>query len=184
MLEAESSGVKRLSAQSADKAARFISKQRGLGLEASAIASVADQRMTDMRHVHTDLMRAARLQPAGDKRGDPEFLKRFPMRDRLATSRCRSHRHLLAMDRMSADRRVHHAMGAIGNAPDEGLIFPNEMQLTAVIFEQARQPFMRGVRLGDDEQTRRILVETMHDAGLFDAADAGENSRRSEKSAH
>ncbi len=33
---------------------------------------------------------------------------------------------------------------------------------------------MRGVVLGDDQQSRRSLVEAMHDAGTLDAADAGE----------
>ena len=37
---------------------------------------------------------------------------------------------------------------------------------------------MRGVGFGDDEQTRRILVEAMHDARALDAADAGEARRR------
>ena len=32
---------------------------------------------------------------------------------------------------------------------------------------------MRGVVLGDDEQSRGSLVEAMHDAGTLDAADAG-----------
>ena len=51
----------------------------------AAVHRIADQRMTDMRHVHADLMRASGFQTAFDQRVRAESLAHAIVRDgRLA----------------------------------------------------------------------------------------------------
>ena len=157
-----------------DRRARLRRKPRDLRLEARAIGQIADQRMADMRHMHADLMRAARLQPTGQQRRGAEILEPFPMGDRLAPARGGDHRHALALRRVAADRRVDRPLRALGRAPGEGEIVAREIEFAAVILEEFRETGMRRVGLGDDDEPACILVDAMHDAGLLDAANAGE----------
>src|SRR5450759_1445870 len=68
-------------------------KQAGLGLEAGAVASVAQDRMADMGQMHSNLVGAAGLQGASQQAGDrlavgaDIALERLPMGHRLAPAR-------------------------------------------------------------------------------------------------
>ena len=42
--------------------------------------------------------------------------------------------------------------------------------------ELLRETLMRGIGFGDDEQARGVLVQSMHDAGPLDAANAGKTA--------
>ena len=81
----------------------------------------------------------------------------------------RARRHLLAIRRIAADRRVNPAPG-LHDAPDQRDVF----LLDLAIVKLARQLLMRGVVLGDDHQARGAAIEPVHDARPFLAADAAE----------
>ena len=89
-------------------------------------------------------------------------------RHRFAAA-ARARRHLLAVRRIAADRRVDAASG-LHHAPDEREVF----LLDFAIVKLARQLLVRRVVLGHDHQARRAAVEPMHDAGPLLAADAAQ----------
>ena len=93
------------------------------------------------------------------------------MGDGLTAFFYRDHRHFLALDSVAAERRVDHACGSVGRAPDQGEIFPRQRQFAAVVGKETRQAVMRLVGLGDHQQSRRILVQPMHDARPLHPAD-------------
>ena len=70
-----------------------------------SISRIADQRMTDMRHMHADLVRAPGREFALDKRCAGKALKNPIAGQRLAPTR--HNRHFCPLDRMPADRRIH-----------------------------------------------------------------------------
>src|ERR1043165_6934828 len=90
VLEAQYMGVQGLSAKSLQGLPGVLLQADGLGLEAGAVGVVAEQRMAKMRQVDADLVRPARLQPAGEQACDRfavdsgVFLQQFPMRHLLA----------------------------------------------------------------------------------------------------
>ncbi len=69
MVESQRAGVKRLPVQRLQRLLGRVRQLLGLGLEAAAIDAVAKQWMADMGEMHTNLMRAPRLQLAGDQAG-------------------------------------------------------------------------------------------------------------------
>ena len=139
--------------------------------------------MADMGEMNADLMRAPRLQPAGDQGRALERLLDAPMRDRMAAARGRDDRHFLALVRMAAERRVDRARAPGESAPGEREIFAHQRTGAAVVGEQIGEALMRGVGLGDDDQPGRVLVEPMDDARPLDAADARKAMRRNGGSA-
>ncbi len=125
-----------------------------------------------MRHMHADLMGATRLQPASNQSGDAEILQRLVMGDGFASARGRHDRHAFTMRRVSTDRRIDNAASPVGSAPHESEIVAHQMQLASMILEEPRQALVRGVGLGDHKKPCGVLVDAMHDAGFFDAANA------------
>src|SRR5207249_12196061 len=106
-----------------------------------------------------------------------EVLGRDDTRHRLAAAAdavrfarfARRRGHLLAVRWIPADRRVDSPPGH-HFAPDERKV----ILLHLAILELARQRFVRGVVLVDDEQSRRAAIEAVDDAGPLLAADAAE----------
>jgi hypothetical protein len=149
----------------------------GLGLEVRAIDGIAHQRVADVSHMHPDLMGAAGLELAGEKRGDRLAVapgKRFlhlPMGDGLAAAR--AHRHFLTRMRMTVDRRIDSSALPVGHAPDEGPIAAPHRAGAAVVGELRDQRLVRPVVLRHHHQPGGVLVEPVHDARPPDAADAG-----------
>jgi uncharacterized protein DUF6476 len=80
------------------------------------------------------------------------------------------HRHLLPVCRSSADRRIDKSAAPRRLSPDDRLVKPFEPAVTAMSGKQLGQALMGVVRLGDDEQSRGVLVEPMDDAGATNAA--------------
>lgn len=147
--------------------------------KAARVERVAEERMTEMRHMHPDLMRAAGLEIAAEKARDGaagrsrESLDKLPMGDGFAAARRRHDRHLLPVRRVASERRLDLSGRPLGHPPDEGEIAPFEPHAAAVIGEEQAEAAMRGIRLRHDEKSRRILVEPMNDARPLHAADAG-----------
>src|SRR5229473_3529563 len=115
-----------LSAKGFQRGAGSGRELSSLGLETRAVNVVAEQRMADGGEVDADLVRAARLQPAGEQARDRLPLaaaiafEHLPMRDRCATAL--AHGHPFARVRMAPDRLVDGAAGALRRAPDESQI--------------------------------------------------------------
>ncbi len=75
---------------------------------------------------------------------------------------------------MPVDRRVDGAALAARHAPDEGHVAASHRPGAAMIGKLRGQRRMRAVVLGHHHQAGGVLVEPVHDAGAFDAADAGQ----------
>ena len=125
-----------------------------------------------MRHMHSDLMRAPRLQPAGDEAGRAEILQTAPVRHRLAALGQLDHGHALAVLGVAADGRVDMAREAGRFPPDEGGVFAHQRAGAAMIREQSGEALMRRIALGDGEQARCVFVNTVDNARALNAADA------------
>ena len=92
-----------------------------------AVDQVAEQRVTDVRHVHADLVRAAGLKLAADVRVAVVACDDRPVRDGAAgVFLC--HGHALAIRGVAADGRVHRA----------GIV----AQLSSMVAHELRQPLM------------------------------------------
>ena len=147
--------MQRLAAESAQ---RIGEARRGTGRndQPAAIGLIADQRVTHMRHVHTDLVRAAGFQPHGDISVMCIARQHPVVRQRRATALL--HRHLRALGAVSADGLVHHT--ATGHrAHAYGAILAGDPPR----FQITHQMRVSGDRLGDQQQAAGVLVEAMQD---------------------
>src|SRR5262245_10423625 len=68
MPECKQPRMQRLAGERFDAVAKRWGQPVRLGAEGLAVIGIADDRMADMRHMHTDLMRAAGFEPAFDER--------------------------------------------------------------------------------------------------------------------
>src|ERR1035437_1367703 len=131
-------------------------KQAGLGLEAGAVAGVAQDRMADMGQMHSNLVGAAGLQGARQQAGDRLAvgayiaLERLPMGYRLASAR--AHRALVAGLRMAVERSVDGAFRAGGRAPDQGEIAALNPAF-ALVGELGAERAMGSIGLGHHHET-------------------------------
>src|ERR1035437_8333801 len=152
-------------------------KQAGLGLEAGAVAGVAQDRMPDMGQMHSNLVGAAGLQGASQQAGDrlavgaDRALERLPMGYRLAAAF--AHSAFVARLRMTVERSVDGAFRAGGRAPDQGEIAALDAAV-GLVGELGAERAMGGVGLSNDHEAGGVLVEPVHDAGPLHAADAGQ----------
>ena len=138
----------------------------------AAVQRVPDDGMANRAEVDADLMRAAGVNRHLHQRQHPaEVLGADDARHRGpgAAYPRRLGRHLLAVRRIAADRRVDPAAGH-HFAPGEREIF----LLHLTLGELPRQLFVRPIVLRDDHQARRALVQPVHDAGPLFSADAAE----------
>src|SRR5690606_4163696 len=79
-------------------------------------------------------------------------------------------RHFLAVRVRAADPPRHRS-----GSRDRMSVANGEIgSLQVVGGELARQPLMRSIALGDDKQSRGILIDPMDDPGTGNAADAGQ----------
>lgn len=84
--------MKGLTREFSDQTLQRLFQSIDLGLEAGTIVLIANKRMTDMAHVHADLMCAAGLQPAFHQGGDrwcilrSKTLLHLPMGDGMSTT--------------------------------------------------------------------------------------------------
>src|SRR5690349_12300759 len=103
MLELESDGVQRLTAKTLESGAQLVARLRRQTRPA-AVHRVADERRANVRHVHADLMRAARLELDLAMRVRAKALEHAIARARLAAALDDPHARALA--RMAADGSV------------------------------------------------------------------------------
>ena len=82
----------------------------------------------------------------------------------------RDDRHLLALARVAADRRVDRARARVG-PPQTRARYSRSSDPSAVVGEQGGEALVGGVGLGDDQQAGGVLVEPVDDAGPPDPAD-------------
>ena len=177
MINGEQIGMQSLPAKGGQRGLGRRRQPGRLGLEAGGVGLIAHDRVTDMGQMHADLMRAAGLQPAFDEARDRlavgagVALQHLPMRHRLAAAL--AHGALLTRFGAAVERRVDGAARLIGRTPDEGEIAALQTAF-AFVGELLAERTMRCVGLGHDHEAAGVLVEPMHDARAFHAADAGE----------
>jgi hypothetical protein len=145
-------------------------EQPALFLAGDPIKWIPQQRVTDRRHVHTHLMRPSGLQPAFDERSAVQRLDRIIMGD--GSLAALNDRHLLAIGRATAKRRIDRALG--GAEPSSG--DRPVASIDRVLGELRGEAGMRPVRLGGHHQPRRILVDPMDDARPLHPANAREGT--------
>ena len=134
-----------------------------------AVKRIAEQRMPDVRHVDANLMRAPGLEPAADVRVAAVARNDLPVRDRAARALlCDG--HFLAVGRMPTDGRVNRARILAHAAANDGLVYARQ----AAVGKLSRQRQMRKIVFRDYQQSRRVLVDAVDDAGALLAADAGQ----------
>ena len=177
MLEAERPGVERLALEFHERGRCRLRQLMGAGGKARAVDRIAEQRVADMGHVDADLVGPPGLQPAFDQACDRSgrrwgqgFFEPVVGDGMLAAGL--EHGHLLAVGELAPERGIDRALGAVGHAPDQRDIAALHLAVGAVGGELGRQAPMRPVVLGDDHQAAGFLVEPVHDARPFDAADA------------
>lgn len=133
-----------------------------------AIDRIAEQRMADMSHMDAHLMRTPGLEPTLDEGSTVQPLQRAIVGDGMLTPTLALHRHFLAIGVRATDPRIDSPRRRGGHAADEGKITP----VNAVLLELPRQTLMGPVRLGNDEEPGRVLVDAVHDPWPSNAADA------------
>ncbi len=162
MIETEYRGVERLSVEI------HRAQHLTLFLLHAAVNRIAEQWMANARHMHADLVRAARFQLAFDERCVAQFFDDAPVGNGAFAPACVDNRHLLAIMGGAGERGIYcsaeHSRVRGTNrsvAPDDG-----------VFGELPRQPFMRAVCFCHDKQAGRILINAVDDAGPSNAANA------------
>ena len=158
---------------------------RGRGIEPPverrlAVRPVADHGTAQTRQMHADLMRPPRLDATFEerrRRGAGRDGDDPPVRDRELAPLL-DDRHALAVDRMATDEVLDSSGVEAGTTVDD-----REIRLLDVPMggERPDESVHRGLRLGDDKQTARVLVEAVDDAGARHAADARERRTVVEK---
>src|SRR6478672_1536323 len=127
--------------------------------------------MTNGRHMDSNLMGPSRIELASNQACRPEVFVEAPVGRRVPTALLAYDSHSRPMPRITSERRHDLACGHIEAAPDERKIFALERAGAAMVGKEFGQPPMRGIRFGDDQQSRRVLVQAMHDPGPLDPAD-------------
>src|SRR5215470_9560522 len=135
---------------------------------APAIGHVSDQGMAEGSEVDTDLMGTPRLETALEVGHPAETLENLEARDGALARARTSHRHADPGARVARDRSVDHALGPLHDSVSEAEIAarhgpPAELRGEGIVGH---------ARLGEDDQTRGALVESMNDAWAPRAAHA------------
>ena len=124
--------------------------------------------MTDRRHVDPNLMGPPCLKLTCDQTCGPKAFLEPPMGRGVPAFFFPYDRHFLAMARIAAERRHDFSCTPLESAPGDRQIFSLERAGAAMVGKEISQALMRSVSLGDDQKSRRVLVEPMHDSRPFD----------------
>ncbi len=165
MHEAQRAGMQRMARHSAEAVVDelLVFKERGTFKYAvAAVALVVEQRMPLPREVHAYLVRAPRFETALDQRHIAVTAQHAVVRDGM-----------LALRAVGKDPHLQPVLGVAAYvARDRTLVLldiaPHQRHVTAVDRMVEKLLCQRDVRplvLGHDKQTRRILVDTMHQSG-------------------
>ena len=133
-----------------------------------SVDRVARHGMPDVRHVDADLMRAAGFQPQR-RVGKRTVIFQYRIVRHCRTGMPVGHAHLLAVLFAAADGRADRPLRLPQMPVQHSSVFSSE----GMSLDLLCQGMMRGVRLGDDQEPARILVDPVHDAGTHIAVDAG-----------
>lgn len=130
------------------------------------VDGIAYQRKAEVRHVYPDLMRSPRIEHALYPGSTGKTVNDLKVRSRFFTAR--NDRHFRALDRVPVKRCVDGALRR--RLPhDQRCIVP----LHRTRLQLADEIGLSLQRLGNHHQARRILVETMHDAGTRNFSKCG-----------
>src|SRR3989442_2770118 len=131
--------------------------------------------MTERSQMDTDLVGAARLESNLDEREIGEALEHPIAGDRPLASARRANGHLYSGRRMAPDRCVHDPLVGPHAPVDDSEIATRHRPGGELGYERV----VRLGGLGDDEKSRRVLVEAVHDpraSGPTGAPRAGRGS--------
>src|SRR6267378_1279076 len=123
------------------------------------VLAVADNRATDMREMHANLVRAAGAQPHAQQIAVREA--RHECRVRHGVAAAFRDRHSLALFRMASDRRfdIDHILAQMA---------PHERRVDALhgaALDRTGETPMRQIALRNEQQSRGVAIEAMDDAG-------------------
>ncbi len=171
--------MKRLTMQPLDQCAGPFRQKRRLGLEAGGVERITHHGMTDMGHMHADLVGASRLQRTAHQAYQrlallvsAEASLDLKMGDGLPATLLRHDSLFLAMPWVAAQWGLNRAGAALHGAPDKSEIVAGEREGPPVIGKQVAQRLMRFVILGDHQKAGCVLIEPMDDTGALDAPNA------------
>src|SRR3954453_9166368 len=134
---------------------------------AATIDWISDQGMSDMSHMHSNLVSAPSCQGAFDQGRHSAECLQHPVagQRRFATG---YDGHLLSVGRTAADIALDLAPGGGGHAENDGLICTAERPVGKL----RRECGVRKIVLGDHHQPAGVLVQPVDDPRPADAADA------------
>src|ERR1700722_914824 len=128
--------------------------------------------MTDRRHMDPNLMGPSGLELASNEACRAEVFLESPTGRGVPTALLSEDRHFLPMARIAADGCCDLSCGHVEAPPNQGQIFARERAAAAMVCEEFGQAPMRCVSLSDDQKTRCVLVQAVHDSRPLDPADA------------
>ena len=130
----------------------------------ATIACISEERVPDVAHVGTDLVRASRLESAFDPADVGQLFEERVVGDGVLTLGralgidC----HLQAVTLVTADVADDRAFGFLQSSPDEGAVGA----AGRLVEELTSQMHLRFGTLGDDEQAARVLVDAMDETDV------------------
>lgn len=168
VFEAQHAGVQGLAFECRRAGQRGIRYRRFAGFcRPTSIDRVADDRMTEMRHVDANLMGAPRRQPAFDQRGRQTEAYFGPVAGERVFAATGQHGHFDAVLPAAADIAFDLAGGRLRRSPNKGGIGAFDRP----VGELSGQPLVRLCGFCRDHDAAGILVEPVDDTGPPDAAD-------------
>lgn len=175
MLEAKNGSMESLSIQCLESfLCRVREANRGTP-EPCTIGWIAQQRMSDMRQMHADLVGATRLEAAADQAGHgriAEALKHLVVGNGFAGRGGARHCDLLAVGGAASQAGGNRPLTALWNAPDDGQIAPLQAAVAAMGGKLLGEGLVCGVRLGHDQQAAGLLVQPVDNSRPPYPADA------------
>src|SRR5690606_24871086 len=122
---------------------------------------IGDQRMADMRHMHTDLMGAAGLEFAGEPGDVPAVLAKPGLCGIVSNGLApvAAYGLLEAISGVPPQRRVDSTARLLHPAPGEGDVAAVQRSRAAMIGELGGEPGVRDLRLRGNHDAGRVLVE-------------------------
>ena len=172
MLKAQNLRVQGLAGQCLQRGGGGIIKVAGAAFHARAVKRVAQHRVSDMRHMHANLVRAAGFQMAGKARDLPvqKAFLHLIMGDGVARALMRRNSHFPAVVRRARKRRIHLAKAGQGRAPHQRLIAALHAPVAAMGSKLRAEREMRSIGFGRYHDAACVLVEAVDNArALFPA---------------
>lgn len=159
--------------KSAESRLRRIGESCRFGFKSRAIERIAEERMANMGEMDADLMGSPRLERAGyEARLVSIALDEPVVGARMPSAAGRDNSDFLTVGGVPGERGINRARGPLRSPPHEGEVLALEQERLAVVSKKRREALMRGIRFRNHEEARRILIESVHNAGPPHAPDA------------